>query len=44
VGAVSRGAKWWVADLAGHQAGDADVELDEFDTFFTDHDLWDILS
>ncbi|HWG64385.1 MAG TPA: hypothetical protein VG253_22070 [Streptosporangiaceae bacterium] len=35
------GADWWVAGSAVHRAEDADVELDEVQRLYTDHDLWD---
>lgn len=34
------GADWWVAGVAGGNAEDADVELDEVARFCTEHDLW----
>jgi len=34
------GAEWWVAGAAAARAEDADVELDEVEHFYTDHDLW----
>lgn len=35
------GADWWVAGPAMADARDADVELDEIDTLFTENGLWD---
>jgi hypothetical protein len=37
------GAQWWVAGPAVDSAEEADVELDEVERFFTNHDLWDHL-
>lgn len=34
------GAQWWVAGAAVDNAENADVELDEVDRFFTEHELW----
>lgn len=34
------GADWWVAGPVGTTAEDADVDLDEVDRLYTDHDLW----
>lgn len=34
------GADWWVADTLAARAEDADVELDEVERFYTEHDLW----
>ena len=34
------GADWWVAGAAVAKAEDADVELDEVQRLYTDHDLW----
>jgi hypothetical protein len=33
-------ADWWVAGAVTGSAEDADVELDEVEMFFTEHDLW----
>jgi hypothetical protein len=38
------GAEWWVAGPAVDKAEDADVELDEVDTFFASHGLRDTIS
>ncbi len=38
------GAEWWVAGAAVARAEDADVELDEVERFFTEHDLWERLT
>jgi hypothetical protein len=38
------GAGWWVAGAAAARAEDADVELDEVERFYTEHDLWDALA
>ena len=35
------GAEWWVAGRAVDAAEDADVELDEVERLYTDHNLWD---
>lgn len=37
------GADWWVAGAVGNRAKNADVELDEVERFFSEHDLWDSL-
>jgi len=37
------GADWWVAGGAAARAADADVELDEVEQLYTDHDLWNTL-
>jgi hypothetical protein len=37
------GADWWVADTLAARAEDADVELDEVERFYTEHDLWNCL-
>ena len=37
------GAEWWVAGSAAASAEDADVELDEVELFYTEHDLWKAL-
>jgi uncharacterized protein (TIGR03086 family) len=37
------GADWWVAGGAAARAGDADVELDEVEQFYTERGLWDML-
>ena len=34
------GADWWVAGAAVAKAEDAEVELDEVERFYTEHDLW----
>ena len=34
------GAEWWVAGRAVDQAEDAEVELDEVERLYTDHDMW----
>jgi hypothetical protein len=38
------GAEWWVAGPAVDRPENADVELDEVDSFFTSHGLWDGLT
>lgn len=35
------GAEWWVAGKAVDQAEDAEVELDEVERLYTEHDMWD---
>jgi len=35
------GADWWVAGSVVLRAEDADVELDEVERLYTDHDMWD---
>jgi hypothetical protein len=35
------GADWWVAGAVAARAEDADVELDEVERFYTEHDLWE---
>jgi len=35
------GADWWVAGRAVDRADDADVELDEVERLYTEHDMWD---
>lgn len=35
------GAEWWVAGRAVERAEDADVELDEVERLYTEHDMWD---
>jgi hypothetical protein len=35
------GAEWWVAGRAVDRAEDADVELDEVERLYTEHDMWD---
>jgi len=35
------GADWWVAGPAVDRAEDAEVELDEVERLYTEHDLWD---
>lgn len=37
------GADWWVAGAVAARAKDADVELDEVERFFSEHDLWSAL-
>lgn len=37
------GADWWVAGAVAARAQDADVELDEVERFFSEHDLWNAL-
>lgn len=37
------GADWWVAGAVAATAEDADVELDEVEQFYTEHDLWNAL-
>lgn len=34
------GAEWWVAGKAADRPGDADVELDEVERLYTEHDMW----
>ncbi|HEV2450731.1 MAG TPA: hypothetical protein VGS62_02240 [Streptosporangiaceae bacterium] len=34
------GAEWWVAGRAVDQAEDADVELDEVERLYTEHEMW----
>ncbi|HYB14301.1 MAG TPA: hypothetical protein VEF71_02355 [Streptosporangiaceae bacterium] len=34
------GAQWWVAGKAVDQAEDAEVELDEVERLYTEHDMW----
>lgn len=34
------GADWWVAGAVAARAEDADVELDEVERFYDEHDLW----
>ena len=34
------GADWWVAGRAVDHAEDADVELDEVERLYTEHDMW----
>ena len=34
------GAEWWVAGKAADRAEDAEVELDEVERFYTEHDMW----
>jgi hypothetical protein len=34
------GADWWVAGRAVDQAEDAEVELDEVERLYTEHDMW----
>ena len=35
------GAEWWVAGKAVDQAEDAEVELDEVERLYAEHDMWD---
>jgi hypothetical protein len=35
------GAKWWVAGRAVDQAEDAEVELNEVERLYTEHNMWD---
>ena len=35
------GAAWWVAGTAVNQGEDAEVELDEVERLYTEHDMWD---
>jgi len=37
------GADWWVAGGAAASAQDADVELDEVERLYAEHDLWNTL-
>jgi hypothetical protein len=37
------GADWWVAGNVAATAEDADVELDEVEGFYNEHDLWNDL-
>jgi hypothetical protein len=37
------GADWWVAGNVAASAEDADVELDEVERFYDEHDLWNDL-
>ena len=37
------GADWWVAGNVAATAEDADVELDEVERFYSEHDLWNDL-
>ena len=37
------GADWWVAGGAAASAEDADVELDEVEQLYTEHNLWNTL-
>jgi hypothetical protein len=37
------GAEWWVAGAVAATAEDADVELDEVNAFYNEHDLWNAL-
>ncbi len=37
------GADWWLAGAVAARAEDADVELDEVEQFYNDHDLWNDL-
>jgi hypothetical protein len=38
------GADWWVAGAVAVRAEDADVELDEVERFYDEHDLWNNLA
>jgi hypothetical protein len=38
------GADWWVAGGAAASAEDADVELDEVEQLYTEHNLWNTLA
>lgn len=35
------GAEWWVAGSAVDRAEDAEVELDEVERLYTEHNMWD---
>jgi hypothetical protein len=35
------GAQWWVAGRAVDRAEDAEVELDDVERLYTEHDMWD---
>jgi hypothetical protein len=35
------GAAWWVAGRAADEPEDAEVELDEVERLYTEHDMWD---
>jgi hypothetical protein len=35
------GALWWVAGRAADKPEDAEVELDEVERLYTEHDMWD---
>jgi hypothetical protein len=35
------GAPWWVAGRAADKPEDAEVELDEVERLYTEHDMWD---
>jgi hypothetical protein len=37
------GADWWLAGAVSARAEDADVELDEVELFYNEHDLWNEL-
>jgi len=37
------GADWWVAGTVAASAEEADVELDELERFYDEHDLWNDL-
>jgi hypothetical protein len=37
------GAEWWVAGPVAAEPQDADVELNEVERLYTEHDLWDDL-
>jgi hypothetical protein len=38
------GADWWVAGAVVAKAGDAEVELDEVERLYNEHDLWNTLA
>jgi hypothetical protein len=38
-----RGADWWIAGAVAARPEDADVELDEVERFYNEHDLWNDL-
>jgi hypothetical protein len=35
------GAEWWVADRGVDRAQDADIDLDEVERLYSEHDMWD---
>jgi hypothetical protein len=37
------GAKWWVAGGAVNQAEDAEVELNEVERLYTEHNMWEAI-
>jgi hypothetical protein len=37
------GADWWLAGRAVDRAEDAEVELDEVERLYTEHDMWNSL-